>query len=387
MSFFSTVIPVIMRQNEFSLSTIGLLQLIKLPWLIKFMWAPLVDRHTPTMRSYKRWIIYSEIFYAMVIFVVAGLNFETDLLLIVILILLSFVASATQDIATDAFAVVSFKDQDKSMVNSMQSMGSFAGTLIGSGVLLLLYKEFGWGRLLPMLSLFVLLALIPLCNMYRRKKPPIIIKRNKAKWADVVLFFGQKNIWNQIGFLLLFYSGIIGILAMLKPFMVDLGYDIKQIGFISGIVGTSAACLSAFVGGKIMRRIGHFGSRLLFASLITLVALYFLIISQQPVISLGMIYGGVIMLWSVYGMATIVVYTTAMDCVRQGCEGIDFTLQTVLTHLSGMVMAIVSGRLADSFGYGGLYLFEVVLGLSTVAYIIVNFRPQKMQHIKCKDNG
>ena len=44
MSFFSTVIPVMMRQENFSLSTIGLLQLIKLPWILKFLWSPLVDR-------------------------------------------------------------------------------------------------------------------------------------------------------------------------------------------------------------------------------------------------------------------------------------------------------------------------------------------------------
>jgi hypothetical protein len=43
MSFFSTVIPVIMRQENYSLESIGLLQLVKLPWIFKFLWAPLID--------------------------------------------------------------------------------------------------------------------------------------------------------------------------------------------------------------------------------------------------------------------------------------------------------------------------------------------------------
>ena len=42
MSFFSTVVPIIMRQENFSLSSIGMLQLVKLPWLLKFLWAPIV---------------------------------------------------------------------------------------------------------------------------------------------------------------------------------------------------------------------------------------------------------------------------------------------------------------------------------------------------------
>ena len=65
MSFFSTVIPVMMRQENFSLSAIGLLQLIKLPWILKFLWSPMVDRHARTTGDYKRWIFSSELIYAV----------------------------------------------------------------------------------------------------------------------------------------------------------------------------------------------------------------------------------------------------------------------------------------------------------------------------------
>ncbi|TFH48248.1 MAG: MFS transporter, partial [Bacteroidia bacterium] len=37
MSFFSTVVPVIIRQENYSLESIGLMQLVKLPWIVKFM--------------------------------------------------------------------------------------------------------------------------------------------------------------------------------------------------------------------------------------------------------------------------------------------------------------------------------------------------------------
>ena len=67
MSFFSTVIPVMMRQENFSLSAIGLLQLIKLPWILKFLWSPMVDRHARTTGDYKRWIFSSELIYAVLI--------------------------------------------------------------------------------------------------------------------------------------------------------------------------------------------------------------------------------------------------------------------------------------------------------------------------------
>ena len=52
MSFFSTVIPVIMRQEQYSLESIGYLQLMKLPWIIKFLWAPLIDKTSNSSRHY-----------------------------------------------------------------------------------------------------------------------------------------------------------------------------------------------------------------------------------------------------------------------------------------------------------------------------------------------
>lgn len=375
MSFFSTVIPVMMRQENFSLSAIGLLQLIKLPWILKFLWSPLVDRHTVTANDYKRWIFSSELIYAFLIFGVAFLNFHTDFYIIVALIILSFIASATQDIATDALAVLSFSKQDKSLANSMQSMGSFGGSMIGGGVLLLLFKQIGWNELLPYVTLFVIVALLPLAfNSGITIQPKQTHER--AKKADVLYFFLRKKIWKQIGFLFLYYSGLIGTLAMLKPYLVDLGYSMKEIGIMSGMAGTFVGFLSSFAGGMIVRRIGRFRSRILFAVFILCATLYFIVLSYTVPTTL-LLYIGIFLLWGSYGMATIVVYTTAMDCVRPGREGTDFTIQTVITHLSGMLIAITSGKLADHWGYHGLFFFEAGLAVLSLVYILTIFRKEK----------
>ena len=88
----------------------------------------------------------------------------------------------------------------------------------------------------------------------------------------------------------------------------------------------------------------------------------------------AMLYGGIVLMWMSYGMATIVVYTSAMECVRPGREGTDFTVQTVLTHLSGIIMAGLSGAVADHFGYYGLFLVEVIIASISLVYIILLFR-------------
>ena len=372
-SFFATALQVMMREANYSLATIGLLQLVKLPWVVKFLWSPLVDRHCLTGRDFRRCIVVSEIVYAIFIILAGHLNVTDNLYLIIFMVMLSLVASATQDIATDALAILMHTGRDKSMVNSMQSMGSFGGALIGSGVLLLVLHQFGWHMVTPFLGVFVLLMLIPLL---RRKDLNIAQKdvRQRARLTDFASFFVQRGIWRQIGFLLLYYASIIGILSMMRPWLVDLGYSMKEIGVMSGIIGTSSAFCASFGAGFIVRRIGIFTARILFACFILLTTLYFLGLVMLGTPTTAMLYGGIVLMWMSYGMATIVVYTSAMECVRPGREGTDFTVQTVLTHLSGIIMAGLSGAVADHYGYHGLFLTEVIIASVSLVYIILLFR-------------
>ena len=191
MSFFSTVMPVIMRTENFSLTSIGLIQLIKLPWIIKFLWAPMIDKTATTLRKYKQWILFSELFYALIIFSIAFLSLETNFTTIIVLMLIAFTASATQDIATDAFAILILKKGERSFGNSMQSAGTFLGTLTGSGVLLVIYHYYGWQMLLIGLASFVLLALIPL-YFYKSKEESV------QKTDKKISLKGLKNQWLQL---------------------------------------------------------------------------------------------------------------------------------------------------------------------------------------------
>lgn len=374
MSFFSTVVPVIMRQENYSLESIGLLQLVKLPWILKFLWAPLVDNNASTMRQYKRWIYLSEFFYALIILHIGFFSLQTDFSLIVVLMLIAFTASATQDIATDAFAILLLKKSERSLGNSMQSAGSFIGTLLGSGVLLIVYYYLGWFYLLICLAMFVLLALIPL-RFIKLNEPEVTHEKQKVSFKDLFSFFKVPGMLNWILLLFFYYSGIIGILAMLKPWLVDLGYNARDIGFMAGIFGTAVAAVSAMIAGWLIKKAGKKKALFGFLSFSLLAGIYFWFISLSTA-STPMIYLGIFMLWSAYGMSTVAVYTSSMDLVRPGREGTDFTLQIVITHLSGLIMAVFSGKIADSLGYSNLFLIEIFL--SIFALILLSLTLKKV---------
>ena len=83
---------------------------------------------------------------------------------------------------------------------------------------------------------------------------------------------------------------------------------------------------------------------------------------------------GIFCLWATYGLSTVLVYTIAMDYVRVGREGTDFTLQIVVLHLSSMLVAVGSGKLADLSGYTVLFVAEAALALASLFYVWFYFK-------------
>lgn len=375
MTFFSTALQVTMRQSSFSLTAIAMLQLIKLPWVLKFLWSPMIDRHCNTMKDFRRCIFWSEGIYAAIILLVGHMNLDTSFYYILALVFISFIASATHDIATDALAVLSFDNREKGLVNSMQSLGSFSATLVGSGILLALLQRYGWHYVLPFLSVFVVFALIPL---WRNRNLKLLQQPNNipVSKADFLWFFTRKSIWRQIGFLVLYYAGIIGSLSMLRPYLVDLGYSMKEIGIMSGIVGSATACIASIISGHMIHFGGCFMPRRI-VSCCSVIATAFLYCISRGTPSYVMIMTGLILTWLCYGLSTVVVYTTAMENVRPGREGTDFTVQTVITHLCGIVLSLASGKIADNLGFSSMFMFETVLAVLSAFYVFVMFKKKE----------
>ena len=375
MSFFSTVVPVIMRQENYSLESIGYLQLIKLPWILKFLWAPLLDKRGKSRIEYRKMILLSEVFYAIIILSIGFLDLSTDFKMIIILMVIAFIASATQDIATDAFAILSLKKKERSLGNSMQSAGSFLGTLVGSGVLLIIYHHYGWQWLLAGLAGFVLLALIPLSTAKNLEKDiePGQSERPVAGFKDILSFFSQDKTPRQVLTLFLFYSGIIGILAMLKPYLVDMEFETDKIGFISGIFGTSLGAAAALGAGFLIKKITPRKGLLVFSFMNFLAAALFLT-AEATGTAMKFIYPLIGLIWTAYGMSSVAIYTMAMNWVRPGREGTDFTIQIVLTHLSSLTMAVFSGKIADKIGYEGLFRLETMLAVFVFLVIVFLYK-------------
>ena len=175
-----------------------------------------------------------------------------------------------------------------------------------------------------------------------------------------------------------------GLLSVVRPYMVDLGYNMKEIGVLNGIVGISAAMVVSYPASMLIRRFGIERVKILFAVFILIATVYFTMISFSSPTKPWLI-GGIMFLWMCYGMGTVVVYTSSMFIVRQGREGTDFTIQIVITHISGLLMALISGNIADHLGYHGLFCVEAVIAAVSLLYVIVLFKRSKRSSLPLKN--
>ena len=125
---------------------------------------------------------------------------------------------------------------------------------------------------------------------------------------------------------------------------------------------------------------------MLFASLALMASTYFTYLTYLNDLEYYHIIIGIAMVWGAYGMSTVIIYTISMDNVRPGREGTDFTIQIVITHLSSLIIAVSSGRIADLIGYKGLFRIEFVVGILVLASIPFLFKEiNQSENLKLKN--
>jgi hypothetical protein len=104
--FFTQALPSLLREQGISLQTIGLGSLLAIPWALKWLYAPLLDKN----RAYRKWIIMASIVSVLTCIVLSTLQLKQLVNEQIWILYLGFfllnLTAATQDIATDAIAVI-----------------------------------------------------------------------------------------------------------------------------------------------------------------------------------------------------------------------------------------------------------------------------------------
>lgn len=260
--FQATALPVYLRSSGMTLEGVGLATALALPWSLKPLWAPLIDRYgSARIGRRKSWILPLQALLAVTCFAAAKVPPSGGLAPILWLVLAMNLLAATMDIAVDGFAVDVLSNRELGHGNIAQVVGYKAGMLTGGGLLVWASGTIGWTGLfvsiagLVTMSLLVTLSWDENAIVARHAVPEPAAHR---RTGEIIATLRRALTGSGAGWLILFIGtyklGESMADTMFKPFLVDAGYREAQIGLWVGTWGMLWSIAGSVGGGLLTRR-------------------------------------------------------------------------------------------------------------------------------------
>ncbi len=264
--FQSTALPVYLRTQGISLLLIGSLGLLAVPWMLKALWAPMVDRYgSERLGRRKSWILPMQAGMAATCAAAAFVPVQGALPVLLGLVFLMNLFAATQDIAVDGFAVDLLEPHELGWGNSAQVVGYKLGMLTGGGLLVWMSGTLGWrGLFLAMAALCLLVLGVVALAREPRRVDAAGEPQARLSWREVWARMHAALRLPGTGWVLLFIGtyklGETMADVLFKPFLVDARFTPEQIGQWVGTWGTLASLLGSAAGGLLATRMPLLGA-------------------------------------------------------------------------------------------------------------------------------
>lgn len=308
---------VFFRDRSVSLEGIGLTSLFGIPWVLKFLWGPLIDEYS-TKRS---WMLSTQ-FFLLLMAIAAGLlsPVPNGVRIIGILFFVGAFVAATHDIAIDGYYMEALDERGQAKFVGYRVMAYRIAMMTGTGVVVTIGATAGWvvgfisaGAVLFMLftyhALFLprvesrrkasllllrglftlrflglalcalaavllirsfvpsfldsitparvgmgLLACLVLLALLKEKIKSAFVKNSDSFYSRAFLsYMDREKMGITLAFIIFMRTGESMLTSMVSPFMVDLGIKVHY-GWISGGVGLPFSIIGAMVGGWMISR-------------------------------------------------------------------------------------------------------------------------------------
>lgn len=354
-------VPIYLRTHGASLVEIGQLAKLSLPWSLKWLWAPLVDRHG----SRRHWI--SACLAGIAVLTLAAGTLDVGTLgaeFWVILFAMVFL-SATQDVAIDAYTIQSTTTRELGVANSVRITLYRVGMLIAGGLLVWLAGRIGWSQSFSVGA--GLLGVLALCALFL----PAVERtagRPASLWEPLRELFRRPGIGTVILFALIFKLDIAALEPMMRPFWVDAGLTLEEIGAVVTSGRLVATIAGAALGGLFTTRYGIFTALWVLGLIQALSGLVYWGTAVADSAT-GLVVGAAYFESFAAGLGTSAYLAFLMSVCEKRYAATQFAVLSALLALTRWIAGDVSGELAEWLGYSNYFLLTFFLGLPAFALI------------------
>lgn len=353
--------PVFFRVHGVSLAEIGLMSLLSLPWTWKMLWAPLVDR----WGTRQHWITAALFVLGAATLAIVPQDPASPSWLMWGLLLLFTTASATQDIAIDAYAVDVATPETTGAINGVRVSAARVALLAGGGGFIFLADFTGWTVLwLILAATFFGLAAAAWMS-------PRVGLEEEARRHAILPVLRWALRWEMIpvvAFILLYKLGDSTLGRMVKPFWVDRGYSLAEIGAISVSLGTALTIIGALVGGWFTNRRGIF-SALLWLGIAQLVSNLGYVAVAAFELPRESIYVASVIESFTQGLGTAAFLSFLMNLCDKEHAASQYAVLSAMFALTRDVVGAFSGLGVEAWGYTAYFAVTTALALPGLALL------------------
>lgn len=395
---FGQDLSLLLRKAGVSLAMLGAMRLAAWPWMLKALWAPLVDRYgSRRFGRRKSWIVPMQILLSLTCFTAGFFPPSSGLSVVLGFVVVMNLLAATQDIAVDGLAVDLLQGRDLGPANTAQVVGYKTGMLVGGGVLMQFYPVIGWRGLLWIIAgLFLLVmavvlpmkevppppdpedpgprALDPAARTSLGSPPPRAIDQTRSSLAALLDALYKTLAEPQALWLLVFVAtyklGESLVDPMFKPFLIDAGYTPPQIARWVTSYGMIASLLGSALGGFLAFRLPLLFAVALasvFRALSVAGEWYLTLAGKPPIpavltVTIAEHFCG--------GMLTTTMFALMMSRVNKAIGATHYTLLASVELLGKMPASLISGVLAERLGYRGLFGIGTLLSFAFLVLLV-----------------
>ncbi len=381
-----------LREAGIDRTTIGYLSWVGLAYGFKWVWAPLVDRMplpflTRWLGRRRSWLLLSQAVIMVALVGMALTDPKLALLPVVWCALAVAFASATQDIALDAFRIESAStDRQAALAAAYQTGYRLAMIWAGAGVLwiaaraevagLVGYQQGAWQTAYLVMAASMLLGVATVLLSPEPAVRVLPVARNAAEWLKSALVEPFADFLHRYGKQAILILGLIAIYRisdvvmgiMANPFYVDMGYTKDEVAAVTKIYGVVMTLVGAFVGGALAMRFGVMRVLMLGAVLSAASNLLFAWLGTRGhdvnalifVISADNLSSGI-------ASAAFIAYLSSLTNVNYSAT--QYALFSSMMLLLPKFLAGYSGKYVDTFGYSHFFVATALLGLPVLVLV------------------
>ena len=362
---------------EVSISEITMFGWVGIIYAIKFLWAPMLDRLslpglTSLIGQRRSWMLLTQAIILIGLIYMSLLQPESDLIFLAYVSIIVAFASASQDVAIDAYRIEIAESKFQAVLGASYQLGYRISALTSGAGALYLASFYDWKLTYQIMSMFMLVGIMTVIMIPESTKP--FVKNNNSGWLKKTLiepfaeFFKRNGYWSL--FLLMFIAIyrvsdlIIGIAA--NPFYADLGFNLSEIATVTKVFGFTITIIGAFIGGLTVTRFGISKLLIISSILLTVTNLFFLFLNNAgpslPALVLTISADNFAL-----GFSGTVFIAFLSSLTSRYFTASQYALFSSVMFLPGITLSGFSGQIIESSGWSTLFIYSALLGIPSIA--------------------